>query len=167
MQKDLRLQSLVRQARSKAPFYSSFYRDLPASEAHPVTLTDLPIIDHAEYWAAHARSESLLLTDEQSDGIVMRTGGKLRIPRRDSNPDMPRMFHDHLENRNHQHPQIFHVFANGAAAYCSTSRHRPSPRRSCGGTSSRKSLLRRGPLRLVPGSHPERHVRSACGKNSR
>lgn len=62
----------IRHARSAAPYFTTLYSKLPAD----VTLDDVPITDHASYWAASVADPSLVRTGPHLDGVVMRTGGK-------------------------------------------------------------------------------------------
>lgn len=70
-----RLNVIVAEARQKSPFYAKLYGEL--SPEGQIALKDLPLIDHAQYWAAYHDSERLVMTGHQSDGILMKTGGKL------------------------------------------------------------------------------------------
>jgi len=71
------LASLVDHVRENSPFYKNLYADVPPD---PV-LTDLPLVDHGEYWAANGVHDNRLLTGEQHGGIVLKTGGTTSAPR--------------------------------------------------------------------------------------
>jgi phenylacetate-CoA ligase len=70
-----RLNVLVAEARRKSPFYAELYNGLPLEGK--VSLNELPLIEHARYWAAYHDSERSVMTSCQSDGVVLKTGGKL------------------------------------------------------------------------------------------
>ncbi|KAF4986591.1 hypothetical protein FDECE_15874 [Fusarium decemcellulare] len=68
-----RLNVLVGEARRKSPFYAELYGELPPTGQ--IALYDLPLVDHARYWAAYHDSERLVMTGCQNDGVVLKTGG--------------------------------------------------------------------------------------------
>ncbi|EXK80720.1 hypothetical protein FOQG_14768 [Fusarium oxysporum f. sp. raphani 54005] len=74
-----RLNVLVAEARQKSPFYAELYSKLPL--AGQIALCDLPLVDHAQYWAAYRDSEQMVMTGYQSDGVLMKTGGTTGIPK--------------------------------------------------------------------------------------
>jgi phenylacetate-CoA ligase len=75
---DRRLNELVAFARRNSPFYRSLYADLPDG---PVTLEQLPIIDHGDFWRANTPRDSQILTGSLTDGTVYKTGGTANKPR--------------------------------------------------------------------------------------
>ncbi|MBS9443895.1 phenylacetate--CoA ligase family protein [Photorhabdus heterorhabditis] len=69
----LPLHDLVEYARDHAPFFRDLYRDLPRSGW---TLTDLPLIDPANYWQQSQPLENWpVLTGPINGGHVFKTGG--------------------------------------------------------------------------------------------
>ncbi|EGU77572.1 hypothetical protein FOPG_17513 [Fusarium oxysporum f. sp. conglutinans race 2 54008] len=74
-----RLNVLVAEARRKSPFYAELYNGLPLEGK--VSLNELPLIEHARYWAAYHDSERSVMTSCQSDGVVLKTGGTTGIPK--------------------------------------------------------------------------------------
>ncbi|KAF4449233.1 AMP-dependent synthetase/ligase [Fusarium austroafricanum] len=74
-----RLNVLVAEAKSKSPFYSRLYNEI--SPTGPLTLRDLPLIDHAEYWASYHEAERSVMTASQNDGVLLKTGGTTGIPK--------------------------------------------------------------------------------------
>ncbi|RZS43599.1 phenylacetate-CoA ligase [Herbihabitans rhizosphaerae] len=72
-----RLDQIIAFARTHSPFYRDLYAGLPDSP----TLADLPLVDHAAYWAANDQHDNRLLTGEQAGGIVLKTGGTTSAPR--------------------------------------------------------------------------------------
>jgi phenylacetate-CoA ligase len=72
------LQDLVDHARRNSPFYAELYRDVPATVSH---LTQLPVIDQKEFWAANTFPDNRLLTGPLSDAGVYTTGGTTGKPK--------------------------------------------------------------------------------------
>ncbi|KAF9775710.1 hypothetical protein IL306_006170 [Fusarium sp. DS 682] len=73
-----RLNALVAHARKNSPFYAELYSGLPEGE---ITLTQLPLVDHARYWASYHESDRSVMTRCQDDGVVLKTGGTTGIPK--------------------------------------------------------------------------------------
>jgi phenylacetate-CoA ligase len=71
------LAEIIALARARSPFFERFYASLPA---HPA-LENLPLIDPAAYWAAHARDRREVLTAPLTDGIVLNSGGTTGAPK--------------------------------------------------------------------------------------
>ncbi|MFC4491142.1 phenylacetate--CoA ligase family protein [Chromobacterium aquaticum] len=82
---DVRLRRLVEHARAHSPFFTALYRELPADW----TLSDLPLIEPADYWRQCQPLEDWpVLSGPLADGHVFKTGGstsdgKLSVFRRD------------------------------------------------------------------------------------
>jgi len=72
------LQELVDFARRNSPFYAELYRDVPRTVSH---LTQLPLIDQAEFWAANTWPDNRLLTGPLTDAGVYKTGGTTGAPK--------------------------------------------------------------------------------------
>ncbi|MER7859101.1 AMP-binding protein [Amycolatopsis japonica] len=72
------LTELVRFARENSPFYQKLYDRVPDGA---IRLTDLPIIDQAEFWSANTMHGNTALTGRQTDGIIFKTGGTTSAPR--------------------------------------------------------------------------------------
>ncbi|SEE07516.1 AMP-binding protein [Streptomyces sp. TLI_105] len=72
------LQELVDFVRTHSPFYAEAYRDVPRTVSH---LTQLPVIDHAEFWAANTWPDNRVLTGPLTDAGVYRTGGTTGVPK--------------------------------------------------------------------------------------
>ncbi|MEU9132056.1 AMP-binding protein [Kitasatospora sp. NPDC048540] len=72
------LQELVDHARTHSPFYARVYRDVPRTVSH---LTELPIIDQAEFWAANRWPDNQVLTAPLTDAGVYKTGGTTGAPK--------------------------------------------------------------------------------------
>ncbi|MCC8466449.1 phenylacetate--CoA ligase family protein [Photorhabdus bodei] len=69
----LSLHDLVEYARNHAPFFKNLYRDLPRSGW---ALTDLPLINPADYWQQSQSLENWsVLTGPVNGGHVFKTGG--------------------------------------------------------------------------------------------
>ncbi|WP_327733876.1 phenylacetate--CoA ligase family protein [Streptomyces nojiriensis] len=72
------LSDLIRFARHNSPYY----RDLYASLApHVDRLTDLPVVDQQDFWAANALHDSRVLTGPLSEATVYKTGGTTGSPK--------------------------------------------------------------------------------------
>jgi phenylacetate-CoA ligase len=71
------LSSIVALAREGSPFYRKLYAHLPEDPA----LTDLPVLDQAEFWSAHQRDRREVLTAPLTGGIVLNSGGTTGAPK--------------------------------------------------------------------------------------
>ena len=71
------LSSIVALARAGSSFYQKLYAHLPPDPA----LTDLPVIDQAEFWSAHQRDRREVLTAPLTGGIVLNSGGTTGAPK--------------------------------------------------------------------------------------
>ncbi|MFD9013498.1 phenylacetate--CoA ligase family protein, partial [Streptomyces sp. NPDC059552] len=72
------LSDLIRFARHNSPYYRDLYASLPA---HVDRLTDLPVVDQQEFWAANALHDSRVLTGPLSEATVYKTGGTTGSPK--------------------------------------------------------------------------------------
>ncbi|MET9607821.1 phenylacetate--CoA ligase family protein [Streptomyces sp. NPDC006512] len=74
----LQLSDLIRFARHNSPFYRDLYASLP-----PLTdrLTDLPVVDQKEFWAANTLHDNRVLTGPLSEATVYKTGGTTGSPK--------------------------------------------------------------------------------------
>lgn len=54
---------------------STFYKEFWNTSASGNTLERLPLTDHAAYWQANTCLNSNVVTSEQQDGIIFKTGG--------------------------------------------------------------------------------------------
>src|ERR1044071_2809829 len=72
------LQELVSFVRRNSPYYAELYRDVPEEISH---ITQLPIIDQTEYWAANTWRDNRLLTGPVGDAGVYKTGGTTGRPK--------------------------------------------------------------------------------------
>ncbi|WP_326593321.1 phenylacetate--CoA ligase family protein [Streptomyces sp. NBC_01294] len=66
------LSDLIRFARHNSPFYRDLYASLPP---HADRLTDLPVVDQQEFWAANTLHDNRVLTGPLSEATVYKTGG--------------------------------------------------------------------------------------------
>ncbi len=71
------LDELVTLAREKSPYYQQDYAELPAQP----TLGQLPVLDPAAYWQAHAVNRRNILTGPQEEGNVFNSGGSTGAPK--------------------------------------------------------------------------------------
>lgn len=72
------LSDLIRFARHNSPFYRDLYASLPS---HVDRLTDLPVVDQREFWAANTLQDSRVLTGPLSEATVYKTGGTTGSPK--------------------------------------------------------------------------------------
>ncbi|GAA3022708.1 hypothetical protein [Streptosporangium longisporum] len=72
------LHVLVDFARRNSPFYAELYRDVPDVVSD---LTQLPIIDQKEFWAANTWPDNRLLTGPLTDAGVYTSGGTTGAPK--------------------------------------------------------------------------------------
>lgn len=72
------LPELVDYARRHSPFYAAAYRDVP-EVIHRIT--QLPIIDQAEFWAANTFPDNRVLTGPLTDAGVYKSGGTTGVPK--------------------------------------------------------------------------------------
>lgn len=64
--------ALVEFARRCSPYYRRLYQGVPA---RPRALHELPVIDREDFWEAHRRAGSEVLTVPHLDGTVVESGG--------------------------------------------------------------------------------------------
>jgi phenylacetate-CoA ligase len=72
------LQELVSFVRRHSPYYAQLYRDVPEEISH---ISQLPIIDQTEFWAANTWRNNRLLTGPVTDAGVYKTGGTTGRPK--------------------------------------------------------------------------------------
>lgn len=72
------LSDLIRFARHNSTFYGDLYASLPP---HADRLTDLPVVDQREFWAANTLRDSRVLTGPLSEATVYKTGGTTGSPK--------------------------------------------------------------------------------------
>ncbi|MFB7267575.1 phenylacetate--CoA ligase family protein [Streptomyces nojiriensis] len=72
------LSDLIRFARHNSPYYRDLYASLPP---HVDRLTDLPVVDQRDFWAANALHDSRVLTGPLSEATVYKTGGTTGSPK--------------------------------------------------------------------------------------
>lgn len=73
------LTGLVEFVRRNSPYYRDLYTDVKVDG--PIHVEDLPIIEHAAFWAANSVRNNRILTARQTDGIVFTTGGTTSSPK--------------------------------------------------------------------------------------
>uniref|UniRef100_A0AAU2UXX0 Phenylacetate--CoA ligase family protein n=1 Tax=Streptomyces sp. NBC_00003 TaxID=2903608 RepID=A0AAU2UXX0_9ACTN len=69
---------LIRFARDHSPFYADLYADLPPEVDH---ITDLPVVDQSEFWAANTLRDNRVLTAPLGEAVVFKTGGTTGAPK--------------------------------------------------------------------------------------
>ncbi|GAA2453925.1 phenylacetate--CoA ligase family protein [Streptomyces mauvecolor] len=69
---------LIRFARDHSPFYADLYADLPPQVDR---ITDLPVVDQSEFWAANTLHGNRVLTAPLGEAVVFKTGGTTGAPK--------------------------------------------------------------------------------------
>ncbi|WP_438295887.1 phenylacetate--CoA ligase family protein [Streptomyces sp. HUAS TT7] len=69
---------LIRFARDHSPFYADLYADLPPQVDR---ITDLPVVDQSEFWAANTLQDNRVLTAPLGEAVVFKTGGTTGAPK--------------------------------------------------------------------------------------
>lgn len=72
------LPDLIRFARHNSPYYRDLYASLPPDTDR---LTDLPVIDQQDFWAANTLRDNRVLTGPLSEATVYKTGGTTGSPK--------------------------------------------------------------------------------------
>ncbi len=67
--------------RANSPFYKNAWREVWPDGKQCPGLENLPITDHASYWAANGTLANTLLTAPQSEGVVFKSGGTTGNPK--------------------------------------------------------------------------------------
>jgi phenylacetate-CoA ligase len=73
--------SFIQFVQAYSPFYANLYKDIPVSPS--TSLSDLPIVPPAGYWAANTSSTSTntVRTSPLVDGVIFKTGGTTSKPK--------------------------------------------------------------------------------------
>lgn len=61
--------------KSNSPFYKEFWNTILSAQASGSNLEQYPLTDHAAYWQANTCLNSNVVTSQQQDGIIFKTGG--------------------------------------------------------------------------------------------
>ncbi|GHI40448.1 phenylacetate--CoA ligase family protein [Streptomyces violascens] len=69
---------LIRFARDHSPFYADLYAGLPPQVDR---ITDLPVVDQSEFWAANTLHDNRVLTAPLGEAVVFKTGGTTGAPK--------------------------------------------------------------------------------------
>lgn len=72
------LSDLIRFARENSPFYANLYANLTPDVD---CLTDLPVVDQEEFWAANTLHDNQVLTGPLAEAAVYKTGGTTGAPK--------------------------------------------------------------------------------------
>ncbi|MCD9194361.1 phenylacetate--CoA ligase family protein [Streptomyces albireticuli] len=72
------LSDLIRFARENSPFYANLYASLTPDVD---CLTDLPVVDQGEFWAANTLHDNQVLTAPLAEAAVYKTGGTTGAPK--------------------------------------------------------------------------------------
>ncbi len=73
-----KLNEIVQFARKNSPFYGNLYMDLPDVVND---VSDLPVIDHTDFWSANTVSGNRVLTQPLTEAVVLKTGGTTGAPK--------------------------------------------------------------------------------------
>lgn len=66
--------------KGNSPFYRDFWKTVNSIPASGNTLEGYPLTDHAAYWQANTCLNSNVVTSQQQDGIIFKTGGNQTRP---------------------------------------------------------------------------------------
>lgn len=64
---------LVEFVQANSPFYAHAWRDIGGGVR---SLSNIPVVDHASFWESNTCRNSKVVTSQQTDGIIFKTGGK-------------------------------------------------------------------------------------------
>lgn len=65
--------------RDNSPFYKEFWNTILSNSVLEHSLENYPLTDHAAYWQANTCLNSRVVTSEQQDGIIFKTGGNISL----------------------------------------------------------------------------------------
>ncbi len=68
---------LAKFAKQNSVYYGKLYSGI----SHFEKLSDLPVVDQAEFWAANTSKNNQVFTSKQTDGIVFKSGGTTGNPK--------------------------------------------------------------------------------------
>jgi phenylacetate-CoA ligase len=75
---DGKLNELVQYVRKNSPFYGELYLNLPDQVTD---VTQLPVIDHTQFWDVNTVENNRILTAPLTEAIVYKTGGSTGAPK--------------------------------------------------------------------------------------
>ncbi|KAG8169293.1 hypothetical protein KVR01_000038 [Diaporthe batatas] len=75
------LETFLDFVRKNSPFYREFWNTVTCAPVLKKTLEGYPLTDHAAYWQANTCLNSRVVTCEQQDGIIFKTGGTTAKPK--------------------------------------------------------------------------------------
>jgi len=75
--KSYSLGELVQHARTYSPFYKELYKNIGTFSK----VEQLPVLDSASFWKANSIDDNQVLTAQQKDGIVFKSGGTTGNPK--------------------------------------------------------------------------------------
>lgn len=85
------LETFLEFVSKNSPFYREFWNTIASAPAWENSLENCPLTDHAAYWQANTCLNSKVVTSEQQDGIIFKTGGKSQTTFSASS-DCPRVY---------------------------------------------------------------------------
>ncbi|KAK8113306.1 hypothetical protein PG984_013832 [Apiospora sp. TS-2023a] len=69
---------LIRFTKANSPYYAHAWRHLDDDD---ISLSNIPVVDHANFWESNTCRNSTVLTSQQRDGIIFKTGGTTAHPK--------------------------------------------------------------------------------------
>ncbi len=81
MSKEILLRQHLSFVRENSPYYRDAWSGVWQRGSKPPPLTELPVTDHADYWAANTSDDNTLLTGPHQDGVVFKSGGTTGNPK--------------------------------------------------------------------------------------
>lgn len=69
---DAAIGELIRFTKANSSYYAHAWRDI--DDDH-ISLCNIPVVDHASFWESNTCRNSTVLTSQQTDGIIFKTGG--------------------------------------------------------------------------------------------
>lgn len=70
------VETFLKFVKENSPFYRELWKTVKSTPALGNTLEGYPLTDHAAYWQANTCLNSNVVTSQQQDGIIIKTGGK-------------------------------------------------------------------------------------------
>lgn len=67
------ISELIEFVQANSPYYAHTWRDI---KGDGISLSDIPVVDHASFWESNTCRNSKVVTSQQTDGIIFKTGGK-------------------------------------------------------------------------------------------
>ncbi|KAK6834068.1 AMP-dependent synthetase/ligase [Apiospora arundinis] len=72
------ISELIEFVQANSPYYAHTWRDI---KGDGISLSDIPVVDHASFWESNTCRNSKVVTSQQTDGIIFKTGGTTAHPK--------------------------------------------------------------------------------------